>query len=88
MDFFKSTGQGMYLKIGNSAESIARKSNCSEELYSQLTKQCLAAEQAGKAMNYPTTLKKPSESNLQLMLRHGYEVADCTYRCYEERKDG
>ena len=84
MDFIKRTGKGMYVKIGNSAEKIALESNCSNELTAQLVNQCLSTEQAIQAMSYPTTLKKPNESDFQILLRHGYEVADCTYRCYKK----
>ena len=82
MDFINRTNQGMYIKIGNSAEMIASKSRCPEDLKRHLINNCLSAELASKAMHYPTTLWKPSEDDYQLILRHGYEVADCTYRCY------
>ncbi|HWQ75142.1 MAG TPA: hypothetical protein VN441_07495 [Syntrophomonas sp.] len=84
MDFIKRTGQGMYIKIGNSADAIATASGCPEELKVQLIERCLTAEQANKAMNYPTTLRKPIEGDCQMLLRHGYEVADCTYHCYQK----
>ena len=83
MDFIKRTGKGMYIKIGKSAEIIATESKCSEELKNQLIKRCISREQATKAMYYATTLKKPIETDIQLLLRHGYEVADCTYNCYQ-----
>lgn len=82
MHFIEQTGQGMLIKIGNSAEKIATQSRCSQEQKMELMKQCLSAEQANKAMNYPTTLSKPTKADFQLLLRHGYEVANCTYQCY------
>ena len=82
MDFINRTNQGMYIKIGNSAEMITSKSRCPEDLKRHLINDCLSVELASKAMHYPTTLWKPSEDDYQLILRHGYEVADCTYRCY------
>ena len=85
MDYIKNTGQGMYIKIGNSAEKISRESGCPEDLKTQLVDSCLAAEYVKKAMDYPTTLKKPTKEDFRLLLRHGFEVAECTYRCYYQR---
>lgn len=82
MDFISRTNQGMYIKIGDSAAMITSKSRCPEDLKCYLINNCLSAELASKAMHYPTTLWKASEDDYQLILRHGYEVADCTYRCY------
>ena len=84
MDFIKTTGQGMYLKIGNSADVITAKSQCSAELMKHLTEHSLPREQATHAMRYPTSLKKPSYADFQILLRHGYEVAECTYQCYKK----
>lgn len=83
MDFIRSTNQGMYIKIGNSAEKIASTSGCAEEIKRHLIEQCISLEQANKSMYYPTTLTKPLQIDYQLLLRHGFEVADCTYRCYQ-----
>jgi len=86
MDFIKDTKQGMYLKIGNSADAIAQKSKCSKELHSQIVSQCLPTEKARRAMEYKTTLRRPSNEDFRLLLQHGYEVADCTFHCYDEKK--
>lgn len=85
MDFISRTGQGMYVKIGNSAEKITSAGGCSEEVKRQLIEQCISIEQANKCMHYPTTLAKPLEIDYNLLLRHGFEVADCTYRCYQQK---
>ena len=83
MDFIIRTQKGMYLKIGNTADYIASQGNKdSKAIQSQLTEHCLSAEQVNKAMNHKTTLWKPSASEYQLLLRHGYEVANCTYQRY------
>lgn len=84
MDFIKRNNQGMYLKIGNSAEKIILASECSDDLKKHLLQECLPALEAERAMNYKTTLKKPKISDYQLLLRHGYEVANCTYLCYKK----
>ena len=84
MDFITRTNQGMYLKIGNSAEKIASASKCPDDLRKHLVQECLSALDSEKAMNYKTTLQKPKESDYRLLLRHGYEVANCTYLCYQK----
>lgn len=84
MDFIKRTKQGMYLKIGASAEKITSDSRCSDDLKKYLLQECLPISEAERAMNYKTTLQKPRKSDYQLLLRHGYEVANCTYRCYQK----
>lgn len=84
VDFLKRTNQGMYLKIGNSAEKIAADSKCSDDLKRFLLQACLSTSEAERAMNYKTTLQKPKKSDYQLLLRHGYEVANCIYRCYQK----
>lgn len=84
MDFIKRTNQGMYLKIGSSAKKITLDSKCPNDLRKQLLQECLPASDSEKAMNYKTTLQKPKESDYRLLLRHGYEVANCTYLCYQK----
>ena len=84
MEFIKTTGQGMYLKIGNSAAMITEKSSYPDELRPRLTDCCLSEEQTNYIMKYPTTLKKPNDSDFQMLLRHGYEVANCTFSCYQK----
>lgn len=84
MDFIIRTNQGMYLKIGNSAEKITSASKCSNDLRTHLLQECLSTSDSEKAMNYKTTLQKPKESDYRLLLRHGYEVAKCTYLCYQK----
>jgi NTE family protein len=84
MDFIERTGQGMYIKIGNSAQAIATASGCPDELKSKLIESCLPAKEAQRAMHYATTLEKPTDADIKMLLRHGYEVANCTYLCYEK----
>lgn len=84
MDFIKQTGQGMYIKIGNSAEKIASASRCCEELKQHLVEKCLSVEEVTHIMHYKTTLRKPNISDYQMLLRHGSEVANCTYLCYQK----
>lgn len=83
MDFINQTKQGMYIKIGNSAKNIALASNCLEAIKCDLIETCLSDKQVKKMRDYPTTLRRPKKDDYQMLLRHGYEVAECTYRCYQ-----
>lgn len=82
MDYIKRTQNGMYFNIGNSAGAIVEASGISEILKEELISKSLPSDDATKVRNYSTTLSKPSKSNYELILRHGYEVAKCTSICY------
>ena len=49
----------------------------------QIIENSLSNVDTERARLYKTTLSKPSESTFDLLLRHGYEVAMCTYACYQ-----
>ena len=85
VDFIIRSGQGMYIKIGNSAENMALKSRCQNARECCSPEKYLSEEQAAKAAGYPTTLRKPEKTDYQLLLRHGYEVAEYTYCCHHMR---
>lgn len=86
MDYIKRTQNGIYFKIGNSAKFIAEASGIGGELKDQLIAQCMSTDDAIKVRSYPTTLSRPSKSYFDLILQHGYEVANCTYLCYSSHK--
>lgn len=87
MDYIKRARNGMYFNIGNSAQAIVEASGISCELKDKLISQCITSSDAMKVCNYSTTLNKPSKSNFELMLQHGYEVAKCTSICYNNQKE-
>lgn len=82
VDYMRRTEDGIYLKIGNSASEISKNSKISDDLKNQMISQCLSDEDSDRVKNYPTTLAKPSSTDYEMILRHGYEVAKCTYMCY------
>lgn len=86
MDYIKRTGDGMYLNIGNSAAFIAESAGVSSALKAQMVAQCMSESEALKVQHYPTTLNKPSETDFELIFRHGYEVAKCTDICYRDHE--
>lgn len=44
MDFITRSNQGMYIKIGDSAEEIATESECQEDVKRYLMDKCLSCE--------------------------------------------
>jgi len=72
-------GDGMFLKIGLTADKIAKGFGVSERQAEPLVKKCLSFEETGYVRDYQTTLKTPSEHDFDLILRHGYENAKCVH---------
>jgi len=83
IEYIRRTQKGVYLKIGRSAQFITSKSGANGELSKYLTGKCISDDEAEKVRDYKTTLNRPSEEDFDLILRHGYEVAMCTYMCYQ-----
>lgn len=77
-----SKGKGIIVQIGNSAEKVVEKSKLSDDMKSQLIKECMSPKDAELAKNYPTTLSSPTKENFQLIMQHGYENTKCTYLCF------
>lgn len=71
-------GNGLYIKIGNTAQTILQEELWSPNEREKLIKECMLPSQALKVKNYATTLRTPSKQNYQLILQHGYENAKCT----------
>ena len=83
LNHFERTGKGVFLDIGNTAEYILAKSEKKELRGEDLIHQCMSSAEAEEVLRYPTTLWKPTKSDFDLILRHGYEVAMCTFTCYQ-----
>ena len=83
LDFIKRTQNGVYLNIGRCAEYIASNSGVNNNIKSHLINECLPAAATDSVRDYRTTLSKPTETYFDLILRHGYEVAMCTFTCYQ-----
>ena len=69
--------QGAYLQLGaKPAEAIGRFTQGREDVADQLLRRSwLQAEAIKAAASFPTTLKRLSESDFDLIARHGYETA-------------
>jgi NTE family protein len=77
MAYVITCGNGIYLKIGNSAEYIANSFDVPAEISAPIIAESLSAEDAAKARDYATTLKSPPTQDYELIFRHGYENAKC-----------
>jgi NTE family protein len=74
---------GLYLKIGNTAEYILGKRENTHPNAKGIINACLTDENVYKARDFGTDLKKLTKDNFDLILRHGYEVMNCTYETHE-----
>ena len=72
-------GDGMYMKIGNSAAAIAAGFKIPPKAARPLIESCMSAKDAAKARDYATTLSTPSPENFELIFRHGYENTKCVH---------
>jgi NTE family protein len=81
-DFFTSVmnnKQGMYIKIGNTAQKIADGFKMTPEKAKALVDSCLSVKDAEKERDYTTTLNTPSPANFDLIACHGYENIKCVH---------
>jgi len=74
-----SRGKGMYLKIGNCCEAIARGFGLSPCQARALSAGCLSPEETALVRDHPTTLRTPTPADFDRILRHGFESAKCVH---------
>jgi len=79
-------GNGVYLRIGDTAAEIAAACGAPKDIADTLARQCMPAADARRARHYPTTLRTPSAADYDLLLRHGYENALCNFACHHARE--
>jgi NTE family protein len=87
---------GAFLQIGNTCSSVLHNAGRGEETLN-ICPDCVSDEEADQAARMPTVIRRLSPEEYELLLRHGYEVADCTlygyypeefpYRGYGNRKE-
>ena len=75
----RQQNNGMFLQIGDSASRILRNSGLAPEDKKRIITESLPEYQATYARNYKTTLRKPTQADFDMILRHGYEVAGCVH---------
>jgi NTE family protein len=72
---------GVYLSIGNSCLQVIEGAGRRDEL-SPVCQECLSDEEAGRAGNFPTVIRRLSAAEFELLFRHGFEIADYTLVAY------
>jgi NTE family protein len=75
--------QGLYLLIGNTAEYILGKRKVVHSSAEEIIRASLTKEDVKKVKNFGTDIKKLTVDKFDLILRHGYEVMNCTYEAHE-----
>ncbi|MCL2579702.1 MAG: patatin-like phospholipase family protein [Oscillospiraceae bacterium] len=70
-----SQGQGVYLKIGESAEVIAHRAGLTDRQAELFISDSLPPEVVKLVGGHPTTLRSPTPAQFDRILRHGYETA-------------
>jgi len=75
----RQQNNGMFFQIGDSASSILKNSDLDAESVKQIILESLPRHQAAHVKNYPTTLRRPTQADFNMILRHGYEVARCVH---------
>ncbi len=73
--------KGVYLTIGRACPSIIAAAGKSHEL-AHLCETCLSEEEADRAGNFPTVIRKLTDGEFELLFRHGFEVADCSLHAF------
>ena len=69
----------MYLKIGECAQAIAKGFGLSPSQAKTLSESCLSPEETALVRDYPTSLRAPSPTAFERILRHGFESAKCVH---------
>lgn len=78
VNHIKFKKEGLFFNIGNDANYLLTYSNCEQSIKDNIIKECMTVHNAKYVKDYKTTLRRPSEYDFNLILRHGYEVAKCT----------
>lgn len=69
--------QGVILTIGNSCAEVVQAAGRQADLVA-LCQGCLSAADATRAALFPTTIRRLTDAEFELLFRHGHEVADYT----------
>ncbi|MCL2376849.1 MAG: patatin-like phospholipase family protein [Defluviitaleaceae bacterium] len=70
---------GMFFQIGDSASRILMNSDHDSESIKRIIMESLPRHQATHVKNHHTTLRRPTQADFRMILRHGYEVARCVH---------
>ena len=68
---------GGFFQIGSSCAEVLRGSK-NKDAAAQLCPQCLGPDEAKRAADMETVIRKLTQEEYERLFRHGFEVADCT----------
>jgi len=71
---------GSYFQMGNTIEYIFKRAELTPT--QEQINEALKETEVNVAAGFKTTLKRVKESEYDLLLRHGYEIANATLHCY------
>lgn len=71
---------GVYLKMGNTGRKILADAGIDKQSIDEYTRDCLDESQVQTAVNFPTTLRRLTDAEYDLLFEHGWEVADHTLK--------
>ncbi|PLS84446.1 MAG: patatin [Actinobacteria bacterium] len=80
--FSRHPGSGVYLLMARTARSALEAAKVPKGDINEVVAGCMPDEEAGQAARYPTTLRKMSESDFDLLYSHGWQIADCNLRAH------
>lgn len=75
---------GAYIQIGNTCEYILKRAGRESEI-NKLCSSCLAENDVRRTKQFPTSIKNLTDTEFDLIYRHGYEVANHTLYAYNEK---
>ena len=79
INYFEThNNSGVYFKIGNTGRKILADAGIDNESIDELTKNSLSSKDTKSAKDFKTTLRKLTETEYDLLYRHGWEVANFT----------
>jgi NTE family protein len=76
---------GGFFQIGNTCQEVLEDSPKKDEA-AKLCPQCLSPEEAKRAANMETVIRKLTQEEFERLFRHGFEVADYTLYAYHSNE--
>jgi NTE family protein len=79
--FINHQDAGVFLQMGNTCQGVLASAGREDEA-ARLRPQCLSPEEAGRAADMETVIRKLTQEEFERLFRHGFEVADYTLYGY------
>ena len=79
--FINHKDAGVFLQVGNTCQSVLENAGRQAEI-ARLSPQCLDAQEARRAADMETVIRRLTEEEFERLFRHGFEVADYVLYAY------